>query len=415
MNWILIILIFTTPVYVTYRLINAGAPSLFNFCLYPLIFAYFYLLIPAIIPFVSTLGDRLSLSSDSFSVIDQLSVWYVFVFFVTYIISNDMNGAFNSNVRFAPISLWIAKLVQSIVVFLMLFILIKHGPVLLALSGDRGLSYDYFAREIIDVYKLPVLWSFTVITSSLLYFHYKHWFFLVPVVTFAVLDALQGGRGYTFAAVSVVGLNYLAMHMDRFKRTIIFLSLTLGFVFASAFVRRFLIVDDTSDPLVIFFGEFFFTRLTAQITYDNLASSGDLWTYMLLSISKMFPQFIVAPLFSEIDLVPYHVRVNEWADAGFGLAGSVMAEALYYGGVVFAVISPLLISGLFLVLSRTQFARSLTGYLFFLVITSSMYLIFRSGFYAIFFSTIYVFVFYFSLIIYPSIRQRIFIPLRRNV
>lgn len=62
---------------------------------------------------------------------------------------------------------------------------------------------------------------------------------LTPLLAFAVLDALQGGRGYTFAAVSVIGLNYLALNMDKFKRTVICILLVAFLIFASAFVKAF--------------------------------------------------------------------------------------------------------------------------------------------------------------------------------
>ncbi|SBT08502.1 membrane hypothetical protein [Candidatus Accumulibacter aalborgensis] len=391
-----------------------GAVAVFNFCLYPLIFSYFYLLVPAFIPFVTSLDNSLALSANSFQVIDQLAAWSVSIFFLGYILSKERHIAFNQKLIFPAFSVSVSRIIQVITIIVSMVILIRHGPDLYSISGDRGISYEYYSTEILNAYRLPVVFSFSIISSTFLYLHHRNINYQLPILIFCILDALQGGRGYSFAAVTIIGLNYLALNMNKFKRTIGMVLIFVAALFLSAFIRRFMAVDETADPIVILLGEFFFTRLTAQITYDTFSSHGDLLTYLLLAMSKMLPQFIVAPLFSEAVLTPYHVLVNQWADAGFGLAGSVMAEAIYYGGVKFGIASPLIISAIFLTINRSTLILRLPGYLFFLVVTSSMYLIFRTGFYTNFFSIIYVFLFYYSIIIFPSRKKRVFLVTKKR-
>lgn len=405
----LMFLVVFVPTYIVLRAVRSGAASVFNFSLYPLIFSYFYLLVPSLVPFVTTLDKTLALSSDSFEIVDQLGAWSVGVFFLGYFFTKDSRLIFNNGLSLNPLTLSFARFFQFVCLAVSMLILIRHGASLYALSGDRALSYDYYAKEIIDVYKLPVLFSFSAVASTLLYLRHGTLRNLAPLLPFTVLDALQGGRGYTFAALIVFGLNYLAIHMDRFKRIMLLMMSFVLALFASAFVRRYIAVDDTSDPWVVFFGEFFFTRLTAQFTFDNLAGHGDLFTYFLVAVSKLFPQFLVAPLFSEDDLIPYHAVVNDWSGAGFGLAGSIMSESLYYGGVSFGILSPVVMAAIFFLMQRSQMSLRLPGYLFFVVLSSSMYLIFRTGFYTNFFSLGYVFFFYFSVMIVPSYRCRIFL------
>lgn len=405
----LLFLLIFVPAYIAFRAVRSGAASVFNFSLYPLIFSYFYLLVPSLVPFVTTLDKMLSLSSDSFEIVDQLGAWSVGVFLFGYFLTKDSPLKFNEGLRLSSLTLSFSRFFQVVCVVVSMLILARHGSSLYALSGDRALSYEYYAKEIMDVYKLPVLFSFCAVASTLLYLRYGTLRNLAPLLPFAVLDALQGGRGYTFAALIVFGLNYLAVHMERFKRVMLLMASFALFLFASAFVRRYLAVDDTSDPWVVFFGEFFFTRLTAQFTFDNLAGHGDLLTYFFVSVSKLFPQFLVAPLFNEDDLVPYHAVVNDWTGVGFGLAGSIMSESLYYGGIGFGVVSPMVIAAIFCLMQRSRVYLRLPGYLFFIVLSSSMYLIFRTGFYTNFFSFGYMFIFYFSVMILPSYRCSIFL------
>lgn len=401
-------LIVLVPLCVAHRGARAGASFVFNFTLYPLIFSYFYLLVPSLIPFVTTLDKSLALSSDSFDVVDFLGVWSVAVFLFAYLMSFDRALVFNASIRFSSFTLSVARVLQVGCACVLGFILARHGAALYSLSGDRALSYEYYAKEIIDVYRLPTLFSFCATASSLMYFRRKNLVELSPLVLFVILDGLQGGRGYTFAALMVGGFDFLAANMRKFKRVMISVLGCAVVLFASAFVRRFLSTDDTSDALVVFFGEFFFTRLTAQFAFDNMSSHGDLLTYMAVSVSKLFPQFLVAPIFKEEDLVPYHVILNDWVGAGFGLAGSIMTEAIYYGGVGFAVVSPVVVAAIFYSLQRSKIVLGLAGYLFFVSLSSSMYLIFRTGFYTNFFSLIYVFVFYLSILIAPSYKARVF-------
>ena len=402
-------LLFFVPGCISYRFLRHGGVSVFNFSLYPLVCGYFYLLIPALIPVASSFEDTLSISANSFEVVDLLSVWCVTIFLAGYLLSVERKIKFNTEIKLAPLTCSLSTASQIFSCFVALFVLLRHGPALFALSGDRASSYEYYAREILDVYKLQLVFSLALVASTLRYIQTRKLISFYPLVPFVAIDVLQGGRGYSFAAIVVFGLNFLMLNMSRFKRVALALTLSVIFLFSSAFFRRYINVDETADPLLILFGEFFFTRLTGQIVYDNLASQGDLLTYFFVAISKLLPQFIVAPFFNEKDLVPYYVVVNDWVGAGFGLAGSIVSESIYYGGVGFGFFSPIIIATIFLFLNRSGFIFGLGGYLFFLILSSSMYLIFRTDFYSNFFSIIYKFLFYFSLIIVPSWRCRVFV------
>lgn len=406
---IAILLIFIVPLHVASRFYRAAGRAVFNFSLYPLVFSYFYLLVPSFVTAVTTVDQVLMLSYSSMRVVDQLALWAVFCFFVGHMLTRDPEFNFNFDVRLAPVTLKLSRLIQLAIALLMLFVLAKHGPSLLGMSGDRASSYDYYSKEIIDVYRLPILFGFGVISCSLLYLHTGRVSNLVPILLFVVLDALHGGRGYTYAGLFVCFANFLAANMKSFKTVGLLMLSVIALVFASAFLRRYIATDDTSDPLVAFFGEFIFTRMTAQFAYDSFLAAGDLSTYLLVSVSKLLPQFVVAPFFSEVELTPYHVILNGKTGIGFGLAGSVLAEALYYGGVEFAIVSPVLIATLFLFLDKSGFLRGVPGYLLFLAVVSSMYVFFRTGFYSNFFALCYMFIFYYPLMIVPSARVRVFL------
>ena len=403
--WFLFLLV---PSYCLKRIWACGPFSMYNITIYPLIFSYFYMLVPMLIDAETGLNLILNLTDDSLREVNKISIWYVALFFINYYLSKEKNLAVEIFVSEERYYYLVLRLIQCAAFLIIFYIMIKYGPDLYALSGDRAASYDYFSKNIADNYKLPVVFSFLIVSSQILYIKNKSIINLLSVVPFIVVDALQGGRGYTFSALIYIFVNLILFSGVNYRALIVAAVLLISGLFASAYVRRFLSSNDDVDPLVAMFGEFIYTRITAQYTLDNLSMNSDVVTYFVLTLSKLIPQFIASKFISADILVPYATILNDWAGVGFGLAGSVISESIYYGGLWFAYVSPLIISMVMSSINNSKQLNKLHGYIFFILMATSMPIFFRSGFYLNFSSLIYVMIYYFSILIYPTLSWKIF-------
>lgn len=403
------LLLMAVPILIGMRLREFGSAAIFNFSLYPLVFSYFYLLIPSFLPSESLVASMLTLSDMSEMAVNKFSAWTVFVFAAFYFFSKDYRLSLNQDIRFSSITVKMAVLIRVVVFVVFGIIAIRHGSVLYSLAGDRSAAYEYYSLEILNAYRLPILFSFTVVSSLVLFLARRKFSELIPLSFFIVLDGLQGGRGVSLAAFMICYMCWIMVNPNAFRKANIASMLVLVLLFLSAFVRRYVGTEDTTNIWHALFGEFYYTRLTAQFTYDYFLGAGDAVSYILYAISKLIPQFLVAPFFNELGLMPYHVLLNEQSGIGFGLAGSLISESLYYGGEWGGYFSPIVIAGVYLLLQRRQVIYGLPGFVFFLLLTSMTYVILRTGFYTNLFSLVYMFVVYLGVIIIPSFKVRVLI------
>lgn len=404
------ILLITIPLYIAFRYKTAQSNLVLNYCLYPTIFSYFYLLIPIFIDSSSFKDQSLQLRHNFTPTIDALSIWWTACFFIAYLKSHDRPQTFNCKLKIKPISLIISRCTQIFTAAVITYIIIKHGAALYIISDSRSLAYEYYERNIIGAFNIPILFSASILGCTLMYLHKRNIAQLTPLLPFVILDTLHGGRGYTFSTIIIVYINLTTINPRSFRRNSIILISTTSFLFVSAFIRRHVFESSTADPFASFFGEFVFTRMTAEIALDYFNGYGDLFTYTLTSISRLLPQSLVSPIFDTDSLTNYAVIINQSSGLSFGLAGSPLAEAIFYGGIFFAITSPIIVAATLLLLNEKFKRESAFGFMFFLMIISSMPLFFRSGFYTPFFSVVYIFISYLLPITIPSAKIKIFTP-----
>lgn len=404
---ILTVLFLAVPSYTIYRIRISGVDSVFNFSLYPLIFSYFYLLIPSLMPVEDSVSILFKLSDESRDFVDLLSLWMVFVFLIGYMLSKDRCLRVNLNIKISSLTAVIAKSLQIAISILMIVMLVQHGSSIYAVSADRGLSYSYY-EKLMDSYKLQLVFNFAMLACVVGYIHNRSVKNYLPLILFCILDALAGGRGYTFTVGLIVYLSYLTYNREFFGRLTMYLAFGVIALFLSAFFRRYVFAGD-NNPIFTIFGEFYFTRLTGQYAFDYLRGVGNIATYFLLIISKLLPQFLTAPLFNSGQSLNYAFILNDHTGLSYGLAGSLVSEAIYYGGRWLAFVFPIFMSSIYVVMNNKRLNSSLPGYVFFIFLASASYNIFRSSFFVTLTSLIYLFVFYFGVILIMNSRKRIFL------
>jgi hypothetical protein len=394
------------PVYVAWRLARNGRSAVFNVLLYPLVLSYAYLLLPTLVTTDTPLAAALQLSKDSLTVTNALSAWYVVVFFVAYALTSDPDFEFYSGFRAGRHLAIVSRFLQVATACTLAAVLLRHGPVLAALSSDRGVAYEYYAANILNTYKLSIVFPLCAASCTVLYLSSGRRRELTPLLLFAALDALQGGRGFTLSSLIVAYLNITARNRRAFgKANKAFAVVALG-VFASTFVRRHVLANESSSALIDFIGEFYYTRLTARYVYDYASATAGAFVYLGTSLSRLLPQFLISPLIENDQ--SFVSSINKDIDAGFGLAGSILSEPLFYGGIPFAVISPVAIAALYWLTCRRSATAHLPRYLLFVLVTSSAHVAFRTGFYMTFFPLIYIWATYLGVFVALGSRKRVF-------
>lgn len=404
MKYLLILLLCIVPVVIGFRVRKAGAFVLYNPFFYLVVFSYFYLLVPSILSAESPISDFLGLDRESFDRVSLFSAWFVVVFLGAYSISNDYVVELRNDFLVPKLTIRLASFVLLFTVSISIYVLVLHGPSLYGLSSSRFDSYEYYRINILVPYAFQLVFQMTAVCASLLALHNRNLRFFMLLTPFLILDFLQGGRAVTFMTSVSFCLVAVLIHPNGGKKILGFVSSFIFVLFLSAFFRRALPGSgvDIEAQLIEMFGEFYFTRLTAQYVYVYSLSAGDFLDFIVLVMSKLIPQFLVNAISDIGSIIRYDVELNETVDVGFGLAGSVLAEAFYYGGEWFAWVSPFFISASYFVLYRFKIICKLPGFVFFLLLVGSSFSIFRSAFFLSFTALIYTFLFYFSFIVLTS-------------
>ena len=400
MSIIIIILSLAVPIYISYRFGKVGVDALFNFNLYPLVFSYFYLLLPGLIPVDDPLSMLLGLSEYSAELVNWISAWTVFVFLGAYLMTTDRRLNANHAIQISAPTLFFARGLQIASSLLMLFLFIKNGASIYATSSDRTAGYEVYA-VLLEDYKLFLLFNFTALSCMICYIWNRKTINFSPFLFYCLLDLFTGGRAFLFYSIIIIYLLVLTFNREKFKRFTLYLVFGMLFVLFSAFFRRHDFESNISS-LFTLFGEFYGTRLMAQYAIDYFNGGSDLLSYFTLVGTKFVPQFLIAPVFSPNELMDYAVFLNTSTNISYGLAGSIVAEAVYYGGAGYAFVAPVLISSVYWLMNRIFLISKLPGFLFFLLLSAASFNIFRSSFFIIWASLIYLFVFYFGIILYSS-------------
>lgn len=397
------------PLYVLARLRTGElASKLLNFTLYPLVFCYFYVLLPVMVQIAAPQSLVAALQTSETGQVEALSTWIAFVFFFCYLSSRDNEYRPNTLLRIAPTTLLAARAIQVGAVAVTVFVLLRHWGELYRAAGDRASSYSVYS-DLLDTYKLQLVFTLDAVASVFVFLHHKTKRSFTALAPFCVLDALTGGRGYLFATIFIVYLCHVTFNFRGARRATVVVAVGTLVLFVSAFLRRYAF-DSEVDPLFSLFGEFYGGRWISGYAIDYFSNSSQLSTYWALVSARLLPQFLVAPLFDPSDLANYAVVINASTGISYGLAGSLIAEAVYYGGIGYAFFAPVLVAAVYWIMNRTKIVASVPGYLFFLLLTASTYNIFRSSFFMIWAALIYMFTFYISPLILTNWKKTVLRP-----
>ncbi len=399
-NYLLLIFV---PCYCLYRL-KKNFYSLINPSFYLLLLSYLYLTISStflynyiylvrnIEPWFTTFSD------ESIQTTSLICNWFTFVFLIFYIFSQEPKSV---KLSFYPqkITYQIAIILTVLISIIFTFILIDKGGELQAIQG-RHEALVFFSDKILVTYQYPYLLYFLLASLSVITWRSRNfkWYFvlIIPMIT----ELLSRGRDLSFLILVYTYLNYVAI--SRKPRFLIITCIGLGLTATVFFRSREFHLDQIGDILIYLFGEIFATRLTTIITYDHFLASGNLGNFLLYSILNVFPSpitnfWVDTPrnyVYYLQDFYRYHLVYSN-----SGLAGNIASESLYYGGISFALITPIIIGTIMECINRLKIYQIFPGFIYCCFLIAKLRIFIRIGFYDSFFSLVTFMLFYLSWIV----------------
>jgi hypothetical protein len=309
-----------------------------------------------------------------------LGNWFTLVFFVFYVFSTDSKII---TVSFKPKKLTykIALLLTLIISILILIIGFVYLPSLISL--DRRGGYDLW-KEIGNKYKLILLIKTLLVCLTILVWRTKNFkWYLILLMPIAICLAAKG-RSLVFSCILFVYLNYVIISR---KSIVLKISIILIILIGTVFFRMTEHPKDWISYVWTYFGDVFYSWLTTIIVYDNFLNYGDLITYLWNSLLSFLPLdsiFFSDRLLDDVNR-NYAGYIAKFYKKDFninsGLAGNIVTESLFYGGLNFTILSPIIIGGFLYSLNQFMIYKKFPGFIFYCLLISNLRGMVRDSFY----------------------------------
>ncbi|MEL0028513.1 MAG: hypothetical protein VW625_07630, partial [Perlucidibaca sp.] len=321
---------------------------LYNPVLYLFFFVYFYMV----------LGTMLSPAGQSlvgFVFYDEASdqaSWLCYYYFVVtllcYWISRDRQ------LRYADIELGaMGELTLGLSLIALpyaYFLLITQGPALAELQSSRYAAMQYYA-EAFSQKGFGQTYCIAMAAATLYTLRFPRdpkavLVVLVCIFPFLAADYLQNARSTMFGIMTLVFILLCTRQQKLYVMPAVAAIVALmlfGLVFRTDYRSLSL-----GTNLLSSLSELFLTR--ASVDYV-VGSNPDVGLYHLFtaSMDRILPG--LAKVLDDSNVEYFTDYIEHTMKLSFGLAGNLVSEAYYYGGLPFALISPVLIGGLYLWLS----------------------------------------------------------------
>ena len=421
---------FFVPIYMILRIKKNKSLAFLNPCIYLLITSYLYLTVASLLFELNQeimgglLGFYLNFKEDSLLITDAICNWFVFVFLIYYVLSKDRNLIISEEYKPKRITAKIAFFFTLFISAFFLVLIVIYGPRLVSLSFEE-------ARAMVPVftgrYRYKVLSLTLAAAVTILVWRTKKVKWYLFLILTVAIDLLTRSRGRAMFIVIFSYVNYVAIF--RKLRLKLFSFLLIG-ILSTFFLRKSLSVNSAIDLIKIpmqVLGEVFNTRATTTIVYDNFLNQGSLTDYILYSFTKTLPG-IVGNLIEELiwsnaeevtQSLDYQSVIGDYYGSlgvTWGLAGNIASEALYFGGIPFAIISPLIIGGIFYLFHELRLNRTLPSFLFLSILIAELPRgIMRNTFYDTFFTIFYVMFSYLIWVTWLEGKRIIFKTSKRQI
>ena len=287
------------------------------------------------------------------------------------------------------------------------FTLIKYGPGLFLLHESRYEAMKYYADTFATQGQYGQMYCVTIAVCLIYKLRFpQDWktdvLFLVGTLPFLATDYLQNARG-TILGVFVL---YFILYCSRKQKLYItpILMIFGGLLLFGLMLRTDYQNTSLGDNFVSAFSEFFLTRSSVDYVIGNHTDMG-LFHLFSASLDRIVPGLEKA--IDGSGTLYFTDYVEKTMGLSFGLAGNIVSESYYYGGLGFALASPVIIGAIYAAIARSNAICFLPGFLLNIFLISSTQMFIRNGFYSGFATVVGVMLIHLSFITFLGQRIRI--------
>lgn len=369
------------------RFILNPAGSLVNPLFLLLFYSNLYLLVPFLYLDFAIEAVQFPCSDSSRYIGLLWSLWYVSVFYFCYLRSSDVVCDFAS-INITRTSYKCTLLFHYLLIFILIFIVVKYVPAIFAVREDRGAALNLYESTVNSPFKLRILMYCHYCLMFILYVRSNRLVYLWPCLLYILIDYSHGGRTVTLMTF----LFCYFLIILKTKKTYLFPAVCFIICMILVGVVQRSTMSDFFWGVYMAGAEFSNTYLTTLYLIDHPQYMLDGLSYFLVSVSKIFPGGMVDKMLGFGEW--YGNPLSEQIGLGYGLAGNLLTEALVYGGKSFAIMQPILIGLTCLCLNRMKGRKNLFQVLFVLLLSISMQNVVRSYFWGFILYPIQILCFY---------------------
>ncbi|KAB0460951.1 O-antigen polymerase [Vibrio kanaloae] len=350
---------------------------------YCLVCSVMYLGVPYITPDYLFEYFGYEIDIDTIVYIKLLSIYVNVTFaFILYISHRFVMPNFNNLVVSNSLGEFMRRyliFILTLISLLSIYILVKYSPQLFANFSSRGVAYSIYS-DVFNNFKIPIVFAVASVCSITLsiFIRFKLIYF-TPQIILIILAGLSGDRDMIFSIIVFFMLiGVIKIPNDKIKKLVIFVCITMLLLIIFRFFQNGYFSSGTHGIRIdyLLLSEFYHTAFTTTyMIQNNLVSNGNLFEYIYTPILKN-----VSFLFGIERVSWYADIVSGHIGRGFGFAGNIMSESLYYGGVILLLAYPFIISFLLLLWIYIWKKGSYWGFVMLLIYIPNIRLFFRGSF-----------------------------------
>lgn len=328
-----IIIVFSIVAFIIRYKKNAQAFYL-NYFFYLLFFAIFYISIPSIASALTGFS-HVGASLETINSTAIIGFYFVVLFFISYLFSKDNTLSLEKmkNIK-SPKILFLLKILVTLIMLYVIMALFLNISAIVDVYENRP-AQSSLNHYIESTYKIKPLFIVVIVLMSYLFLRTENKKYFLLLLPFVFYDLMLSGRGYIFSSF-IVFFILSTINNHIFKLKYLFFGLVL---IASISIFRMSVEFDWGHIFQIFY-EFIFTWSTVHLMYES-SQAQDFFYTINYSFFRLFPSAVYDVFFGTY--ISYTQITGEANPLGWGLAGSMVAEAVSFKNNLVLLLYPIVV------------------------------------------------------------------------
>ncbi len=261
------------------------------------------------------------------------------------------------------------------------FLLLSYGPALAELQGSRYAAMQFYA-ESFSRQGFGQVYCVAMAACTLYALRYPKdpkaaLVFLICTLPFLAADYFQNARSTIFGIFTLMFILVCTRNQRLYITPAIAVVVALmifGIVFRTDYRSMSLGTNMLSS-----LAELYLTRSSVDYVIGSDTHAG-IYHLFSSSLDRIIPG--IANMIDDSNVPYFTDYIEQTMKLSFGLAGNLVSESYYYGGLTFTLISPFIIGSIYWLVGRSRSLCYLPGFIFNVFLIVSTIGMVRNGFYS---------------------------------